>query len=376
MVADEEGFLYPHVDESKCVACNLCVKVCPIINKKAEKAFPQKAFVVQHRDEAILRESTSGGAFSAIAKWVLDRNGVVYGAGYDGHFKVIHFAVSAESELYRFRNSKYSQSDKGDCLAEIKDRLQRGQLVLFSGTPCEVEGLLSFLAVPYENLITLDVVCHAVASPLVFRQYLDVQKQKRGSGIVDVRFREKHYGYSYSTMSLRWADHQEYHQGVDTDVMLRAFFDNMVSRPSCYACAFKKRYRPSDFTLWDCFVVDQFCKELDNEKGATRVLLHTEKAMKIFEGIKDDVKLSEVSADRLTQNVREMSCSISTNPLREDFFSDLNHMNAEDCFHKYYPISLRSVVEKRLRLFFLRVGVYKYVKRLAKKLIGRRTVRR
>lgn len=376
MHEDHEGFLYPSVDESKCVGCHLCEEVCPIMNAKKEQAFPQRAFVVQHKDETILRESTSGGAFSAIAKWVLDRKGIVYGAGYDETFEVKHFSIRSESDLYKFRNSKYSQSHKTNCFKEIKKELSTGVIVLFSGTPCEVEGLLSFLGTSFPNLITIDVVCHAVPSPLLFRKYLEAQRGERGEGIVDVKFREKHYGYSYSTMTIRWANKKVYHQGIDTDVMLRAYFDSIASRPSCYHCAFKKRYRMSDFTLWDCFVADEFCRELDNEKGVTRVLLHTEKAIRIFDDIRDDVFYKEVSPDHLTYKVKEMFQSVNANSLRDAFFSDLNNMRAEDCFRKYYPITMRNKVEKGVRLFFVKVGIYKYFKRTVKKLIGDRTIKR
>ena len=361
MVADSDGCLYPEVNTETCIDCHLCEKVCPIINRKEEKPFEQHAFLVQHKDDDILLDSTSGGAFTAIAQWVLSKDGIVYGAAYDENLNVIHCSIDNEKDLWRFRNSKYVQSTKTGVFREIKKNLDTGKLVLFSGTPCENEGLLSFLSKDYNNLLTLDIMCHACPSPLVFNKYIEMQINKNGKDILNARFREKRYGYKYSTMSLFWKSGKQYHEGIDTDVMLRAFFSNMSPRPSCFSCAFKKRYRRVDFTLWDCFNVKKFYKPFDNDKGVTRILAHTQKSLRILEQL-NNCHIVEIDVEKAVEGVKEMYYSEPENPKREAFIKDLNRMSPEECFDKYFPNTIRHKVEKYVRIATVRLGIYQFMK--------------
>lgn len=165
MVEDEEGFRYPQVDKDTCIDCHLCEKVCPVINAKADVVKIQKAFLLQHKDEKVLQESASGGAFTAIASYVLKRGGVVFGAAYDKDFQVTHQYVETYEDLKIFRNSKYVQSLMDNAYLQAKEFLKQGRMVCFSGTPCQLEGLLNYLRKPYENLVTVDVMCHSITSP-------------------------------------------------------------------------------------------------------------------------------------------------------------------------------------------------------------------
>lgn len=175
MSADNERFLYPSADSSTCIECNLCEKVCLIIQIKPKTTNPnQRAFLVQHKNNKILRGSTSGGSFTAIAKWGLDKRGVVLGAGFNESFKVVHQSIYEYQELSKFRNSKYVQSKIHDTFIQVKQLLQEGKWVCFSETPYQLEGLISFLRKPYDKLITVDVVCRACPSPLVLRKYLEM----------------------------------------------------------------------------------------------------------------------------------------------------------------------------------------------------------
>jgi len=362
MTADTDGCLYPKVDTSLCIDCHLCEKVCPINNRKEEVPTEQHAFLIQHKDEEILRDSTAGGGFTAVAQWILSKGGIVYGAAYDENLKVVHQYVEKEEDLWRFRNSKYVQSSKSGVFNEIKDFLDAGRLVLFSGTPCENEGLLSFLRKDYDNLVTLDIMCLACPSPRVFDKYLEMQKKENGDDLLNVRFREKRYGYKYSTMSLFWKSGKQYHEGPDTDVMLRAFISNMSPRPSCFSCAFKKRYRRVDLTLWDCRNVRKFYKPLDNDKGVSRILTHTQKGLEIMQQLNDFSTIVEIDVEQAVDGVKEMIQSVPMNPRREDFFKDLNSMSPKDCFNKYFPNTLRHKMEKFIRVATVRLGIYQFFK--------------
>jgi ferredoxin len=368
MSADEEGFLYPVVDVDRCIECNQCVKVCPELNPKEEISFPQKGFVVQNKDSKILRESTSGGAFTAIAQWILLHQGVVFGVVFDSVFKVVHACIDSIEELYRFRNSKYVQSAVGDSFHKVKEYLQKGQLVLFSGTPCQIEGLRHFLKKDYPNLYLLDIVCRAVPSPMLWSKYLVwVHSKAKDEPFEQIRFRDKIYGYNYSNMTFYGEKEHRllYKGGLDSDVFLRAFFSNLADRPSCYVCPFKKRYRVGDFTLWDCFDPEVFTKEMNNNKGVTRVLLHTQKAVQLFEEIKNDFLYQEVDADLLVKNVKEMFCSVNEPKNRSKFFKDLHQMNFELFTQKYFKVGPNEKLERVMRLLGAKLNIYPILRKCA-----------
>jgi NAD-dependent dihydropyrimidine dehydrogenase PreA subunit len=369
MVEDKEGFRYPQVDKSACIGCGLCEKVCPVINVKPEVIKPQKAFVTQHKDEKILRESTSGGAFSAIAAWVINKGGVVFGAAFDKNFEVHHQYVETVEDLRIFRNSKYVQSRIENTFTKAREFLNSGRLVLFSGTPCQLEGLLRYLRKPYENFIAVDIMCHSVTSPGMFRSYVDLKKKELKTDSLDnVIFRDKTpYGYKYSQMSIYGNGNRLYHEGIDTDVYLRSFFSDANVRPSCYDCKFKKRYRETDFTLWDCFDVFKFSKELDNDKGVSRVLVHTGNAEKIWRELAC-LKCVEIDADKAVEDVREMTHSIAINRNRNRFFDEINigHVAA---WNKCYPVTFRTRFERAVRIVLAKTGVYSTLKRIAKTFI-------
>lgn len=364
MKADEEGFLYPNVDKDVCINCGLCEKICPIINKVEEKEVPQEGYLVQIKDEKIRAESTSGGAFTAIAKYVLDKKGVVFGVQYDKDLNVVHSYVENEADLKLYRNSKYVQSKIGDTFKQAKKFLNEERWVCFSGTPCQIEGLKKYLRKDYEKLVTVDIVCHAVPSPLIWEKYLEVQREKYGNDIKNILFRDKkYYGYKYATMTIQDKNGKDLgYLGVESDIMLRAFFSNICDRPSCYECAFKKRYRVSDFTIWDCFITGLIAKDFDDDKGTTRVLIQSQKAKNIFNEIKFELKYKNIGADLLTKNVHEMFHSVKTNKIRNVFMKDAVQLDAKILFEKHLKDTWKVKFKRNLRKTIFLLGIYKLLK--------------
>lgn len=369
MKQDEEGFMYPIIDKSKCVNCGLCDKVCPIKNVKENKN-SQHAYIFQNADDKIRRESTSGGAFTAIAEYVIDNNGIVYGAVFDDKYKVIHKGIDNKEELYKFRNSKYVQSEMENCYSEIKEYLNKGKLVCFSGTSCQVEGLKNYLGKHYENLILVDVVCRAVPSPLIWKKYLNMRK-KQYKDISKIMFRDKYYGYKYSNLSIynKNSDKkQEYHKGVDSDPYLRAFFTNICDRPSCYECKFKKLHRESDISIWDCFNVEKFDKNFDDDKGTSRVLTHTENGKNIIDILNQKNKVAEIDVEKATNGFFAMFQPVKKNGKREQFFKDANQLSEEELFNKYFADTIKVKIERYGRLALLKTGMYKPILNIGKKI--------
>ncbi len=368
MKEDHEGFLYPEIDNTTCIDCGMCERTCPVLNLKKEQEFQQTGYVVQYKDETVRRESTAGGAFTAIASWIIDHNGVVFGAAYTSDFMVEHSYANTMEDLKKFRNSKYVQSDTKDTFTQVATLLRQGRWVCYSGTPCQIEGLKAFLSRDYEKLITVDVVCHGIPSPLAWRKYLEMQKEKL-HGFTQVIFRDKYYGYKYSTMSFYNKEGENiYAYGIDTDPMTRAFFSDICDRPSCYDCVFKKRYRVSDFTIWDCYSIFQFDRDMDDDKGTTRVIIHSEKGQQLFEDIKDRVNWKKVSADDLVRGAKEMVCSVHGNPLRTAFFNDAHKLSGTELYERYFPETMKVKVARFARVGMCKVGIYAFVKRMITRL--------
>ncbi len=366
MLRDNEGFLYPEVDKEKCVNCGMCKKVCPILNKAKLNEFKPKAYLFQNSNEEIRKDSTSGGIFTAIGEFVIKNNGIVYGATFDDNFVVNHIGVESTYELCKFRKSKYVQSNQNNCFKEIKQYLDNGKLVCYSGTPCQVGGLRTYLRKDYENLILVDIMCHSVPSPLVFEKYKGyILKKMNANKILNINFRDKNkYGYKYSMMTVE-TDNGIYSQGIDTDPYLRAFFSDVSVRPSCYNCHFKTMKRVSDLTIWDCFNINEIDKSFDDDKGTTRVLVQSEKGEKLLENL-DDVRLKELDINIATKKVKEMTNSVNYNDKRKKFFENINDDNV---FEKYYPTNFKTEVNSFVRKALAITGIYSSVKSLAKKIL-------
>lgn len=245
MVPDEEGFLYPKIDMRRCIECGACERACPILNKKTVISEKTEGYIIRIKDNKILYESTSGGAFTALADYILKQNGIVYGAGYDNNMRVVCKRATTKQQLQEMRGSKFVQSDLGNIFQDIKKELKEGTTILFSGTPCQVAGLLSFLRKKPDNLLCVDFVCRGVPSPGLWDNYVKYMENKYSSKIVGARFKHKTYGYHTSTMKIDFANGKTYYGSGRVDPYMKAFVREISSRPSCAACAFKGIERPT-----------------------------------------------------------------------------------------------------------------------------------
>ena len=367
MKEDKEGFLYPVVDEKKCIKCGLCKKVCPIINIRNEKK-EQHAYIFQNINDEVRRESTSGGAFSAIAENIIDKKGIVYGVIFDSNFNVIHKGIERKEELYKFRNSKYVQSNLKETFKDVKTNLDSDRWVCFSGTSCQIEGLKNYLGKEYEKLLLVDVVCRAVPSPLVWRKYLKLKKEEN-KDIKKIYFRDKIHGYKYSNFSVYNSQNNLiYNNGVESDQYLRAFFSNICDRPSCYNCKFKKLNRESDLTLWDCFNVEKYNSKFDDDKGTTRILTNTSKGKSFIEELSNAHKLEEIDVKLATDNFLAMFKSVKYNSNRNRFFADANELEEKELFDKYFSDTFMVKTERIARKVLLKTGMYKLILNFGKKI--------
>jgi coenzyme F420-reducing hydrogenase beta subunit len=339
MVADEEGFYYPVVDLHACIDCGLCETICPILHPLRE-AHESDGFACINTQTDIRMESSSGGVFSLLAQRVLDHSGIVFGAAFDTVSSIRHIAVESYEDLKKLRGSKYVQSDLSGILPQVKKYLVVGRLVLFSGTPCQIAGLRAYLRKQYDNLYCIDFVCHGVPSPKVWNAHVAYMQDKFKSVLTNVSFRDKSTGWtSYSTF-LRFANGRFSRERFFMNRYMRLFLSNISLRPSCYACAFKTiRERQSDISLADFWGINRVAPKLNDKKGVSLVMLHTEKGRQLFES---STKLTEHTRINLEQAIKYNPSAIESsvlNRFRSRFFADFTKEGYAAAMQKYSSVT-------------------------------------
>lgn len=368
MEMDDEGFRYPVVDKDKCVDCHLCEKACPELKPMRDDSMPLANYIIQQKDKTVLRDSTSGGFFTAISKYVIVHGGAVFGAAFDKDMVLRHTYAERMEDTVQFRGSKYVQSEIQHSYQDALKFLKEGRMVVFSGTPCQIEGLYGFLKGKlYDNLITVGLVCHGVPSPKLFDKYIRNQESLHHSPVVDYRSRDKHYGYDYSTATISFENADEqYHHGMESDLLLRLYFKNLISRPSCYDCHYKTINRISDITIFDCWDAPSASREFSNG-GATNVFIYTEKGLKVFDAIKHDFVCGTDDIEKIIQRDGVMMKHYVPKPTnREEFFKDMNTMTIPQLEDKYDHKSIlrKTIIGAKPLLYKLGVfGLYMKQKR-------------
>lgn len=325
MTEDTEGFLYPKVNKNYCVRCGLCEGVCPIIHKQTQlDRVDQIAYLAYANNEEMRLSSSSGGIFTILAELVLSDGGVVFGAAFDDDFMVHHIAVDTKEELPKLRGSKYLQSRIENNYAKAKHYLDAGQKVLFSGTACQIAGLKSYLRKEYDNLLTVDVLCHGVPSPKVWKKYLEEQKKMGGTSIKNIFFRNKETGWKEYSVTVEFEDHSKYKNVFMKDAFMRLFLADICLRPSCHNCRFKEFPRLSDITLGDCWGVEAHSPEMDDNKGTSVVIINTQKGNKVKEMICMCCVWKKGALNTFLPVTSDSRKSVSAHPNRCKFFAVLN----------------------------------------------------
>ncbi len=298
MKSDSEGFRYPVVDSLNCIKCNLCENVCPIINKKPSSEECIAGYVAKSLDNT-RTVSSSGGIFYLLARKVIEDGGIVVGASYDDELLVRHEMISDVKDLPRLMGSKYMQSNLGDIYSEIKKELDNSRAVLFSGTACQVAGLKSYLRKDYSNLFTVDVLCHGVPSPYVWKRYVSGLEEKYGARVSKVDFRNKISGWKNYSFSACFENGEVYETPYMNSEYMKLFIQNYILRPSCYDCSFKSLKRDSDLTIGDAWGIDKVEPDFDDDKGTSVIVTHTEKGEILLEKIEENLKIKRMDIDTI-----------------------------------------------------------------------------
>lgn len=280
---DAEGFAYPSVDEGKCIDCSLCVKVCPVLSPDVER-LPLKVYAAKNRDLQERIQSSSGGMFLPLAREVLRQGGQVFGVEFSEDFRSARHACASDADgVKRFSGSKYIQSDTGRTYSMTKMFLENGVPVLYSGTPCQIAGLRKFLRKDYENLYTVDLVCHGVPSPGIWRRYMD---ETAPEGTASVNFRDKVTGWKRFSLVMKDSSGKVlFSQREDENVFMDGFLKNLYLRPSCYLCPARKGRSGSDLTIADYWHLKKTLPDFDDNTGVGLVLVNTAKGARLFDSV-------------------------------------------------------------------------------------------
>lgn len=354
MIEDNEGFLYPHIDDAKCSDCGLCKKVCPLLsNRGANKK--GRAYACINRDENIRTESSSGGVFTLLAEEIIKSGGVVFGAAFDANLGVRHTKAETIDELYKMRGSKYAQSRIGNTYTDAKAYLEDGKTVLFSGTPCQISGLKRFLGKDYKNLITQDLICHGAPSPKVWRKYLEYLSRRADAEITGLpSFRSKKRGWKNYSVSVKFKNNTEYCRVFREDLFMKAFLSNLSLRPSCYRCHEKSAERESDITLGDFWGAEKVVPDMDDDKGISLVLINSEKGRKIFDAVSGSMLCRDVDFDAAAEYNPSLTKSPAVPKKRGKFMHVLNRLPFDKAV---ISCTKRSLLRRALNKAKMVIGV-------------------
>lgn len=373
MQEDNEGFLYPRVDTENCIDCHLCEKICPVSNHGTERK-PLKVYAAINKDEEVRKQSSSGGIFTALAEQVIKQGGVVFGARFDERWQVKHDYTETMEGLAAFRGSKYVQSQIGNSYQEAERFLKAGRKVLFSGTPCQIAGLRNYLRKEYDNLLTVDFICHGVPSPMVWRRYLkeEVARQcDRKNSVSEhpiheedvlvegISFRDKTMGWKKYSFALTLSTTNGSGDKIQfcscspmtKNEYLRGFMSNVYLRPSCYSCAFKCLKSKSDITLGDFWNIRLYNKHLDDNQGLSLMLLNNSRGLCLANAIRSEVAFYSIPNYDINSNFALMNSVVASN--KRSCFYDL--YNTHDSFIGLIRDILKLNFKEKVKLYMLKI---------------------
>ena len=341
MEEDEEGFLYPMINQNMCIGCRRCVDACAFKKTYIGNDIPNM-YAIKHNEKQVRKQSQSGGMFTALSDRFIADEGVVWGVVLNDEHLAHHDRADNESGRNRMRGSKYIQSVMGDSFKRVKEDIESGKKVLFTGTPCQIDGLRSFLKNDYDNLFCVDLICHGVPSPLVWRKYLEWQQDKHGSTIEKADFRDKKYPWGAHIETLFFKNGKV----LSSNVFARAFYSHMCIRPSCYSCPYKQLAHPGDITIGDCWGIEKTAPEFYDADGVSLALINTPKGQALFDQVKENIEFMPCQTDSVMQDPLRQNFPLPEK--RSVFWSDFRTYSFKTIAKKYCiePHRFRRVLSR------------------------------
>ena len=364
MQGDEYGFYKPVIDKAKCTNCGLCEKTCPLDNYKSKNNVPE-AFALINKNETTRLKCASGGAFAAFAKLILEQNGFVYGVIWNDEIVAVHSKAKNIEQLEKMYSSKYVQSNTLDTFKQAKKDLEDGKKVLFSGTPCQIAGFKSYLRKEYENLFTVDLICHGTPSPLIFKKYKqEFLKNKPEEKILNINFRSKINSWGTTQFISIKTNSKEYIQPCNKDDYSKAFGLHASVNSMCSNCQFNKIPRIADITIGDFWGVDEYDKSLNDKKGLSIVLINNEKGQNLLKEIAKNCKLQEVPLDVATKRNTNIYSSLKAHKNRKKFLWHvcIKNKTLKSGVQKYLKTPIHILIYRLLPQFAKNFIRYKILK--------------
>lgn len=362
---DAKGFLYPTIDKDTCVQCGLCAKACPIIQQEEkEQDFKQKVFAVINSDKQVLKKSASGGAFSLLANEVLSNNGVVYGCTLDEDMQIRHIGVTSAEELDKLRGSKYVQSDLSSAFKEISRHLKEERPVLFTGTPCQVDGLNCYLAAKNqsaEKLLTADLLCHGTPSPKLWADFVKYLEKTYHSELKGFKFRTKIAGWENSIETATFENGKTIKNTNPIRSFLALFYKNYSLRPMCFSCKYHSYNRIADITIGDYWGIDKTHPEINDNKGLSVVLVNTQKGYDVFLRVAENAKVLETKAEDAVQTALQHNAKPKIN--NDIFWKEYQEKGFDYIVQKYGMRSKASLLKVKLITLLYKIGLLKFAKK-------------
>lgn len=349
---DPEGFSYPVVDKKACVNCGLCDRVCPMRNRlNRSRRENVEVYAAYSNDEYVRLDSTSGGMFSVLAQYFYNRQSYVGGAVFCSDFSVKQEVNEDAAQLPKLRSSKYLQSKSEGIYLKIRDILKGGHQVLYCGTPCQIAALHNFLGKEYDNLTTIDFLCHGVCSPKVFQKYMKNLEEKSGSKATEIKFKAKKWGWHNFSMRVAFSSGQEYCQDRHHDAYFVGYLrSGCFTRPSCYSCPFKRLPHDSDITLGDFWGIEKIDPSMDQDKGTSLVLLNTEKGRNVFSQAKPFIQYKPFTLEEILRaNPNIEKNQIMNQDKRRSFFSDFDRLSFDELAKKHFFPKKNGRMKKLLK---------------------------
>lgn len=340
----KDDFDYPTIDKKQCINCKLCEKSCPVLNPLEKNKPLKEIYAGINLDEHIRLNSSSGGIFTSLAKIILKYDGYISGAIFDDNFQVKHIITNNEEELKKLRGSKYVQSNTYNIYKSIKEKLKENKKVLFTGCPCQVGGLKKYLGKDYENLYTIDFICHGITSQNTFNGYKSLLEQRYKSKIVEFLFREKSKGWHTSSVKVSFDNGKIYTKPITEDEYMRGFLNNLYSKPACHDCDFRNFKSTSDITLADYWGAEVEEKEIDDNKGLSIILVNSQKGKELKDKIKSDIYLKNIDFDRAIKYNQSLIKSSRQSEFRDKFFI----LSDKDGYEKAFIKLCREKVYKKI----------------------------
>lgn len=339
MQKNSEGFRYPVINSEICIQCNRCQKVCPADDNNRSLTKIREAWGGYYNSDSVREQSTSGGAFTAIAEEWLEDGDIIFGVELRGNDSVVHSCISNINEIDRFRRSKYLQSDTLNTFQEVKEYLTDGKKVLFSGTPCQIAGLKAFIGSHnhIENLFLIEVVCEGVPTPKFTDLHIASLEKRFGKKVKSIDWRDKNKNkWDFQVMKIVFEDESEYKISRWFNPFWSVWLQHLMSRPSCYTCPFATSERGADITIADLWGVHLYCPELYGEnKGCSLVTCNTEKGSEFWEKAQKRMYGHKLMTSDALKYQSPMRTHITPNPNREAFMKDLDNMTYEQLCKKW-----------------------------------------